>query len=768
MGRVARGKTKFQSRWIQEFPWASSCSTDAYRARCTLCSTDFRVDSMGRQSLVSHSKGIEHNRILKATSATPSITSYASVLTTKPSDAIITPSPTASTTSSGLPVIKYSTENPDVTAVGSPGSGAQGNYSSQNRNMKTFVKTESVSKAEALWCLQTVMCHSSLRSAASSASLFQVMFPDSDIARGMQLKKSKVSYVIVYGIAPYFKQQLVQEIQPCTAFVVGFDESLNKISQKQQMDISLRFWNKQTNKVSSRYFNSVFLERTTANDLLNGLKNGLDGLNLDCILQLSMDGPNVNLKLQKDLAKELRSGLDDPKLLDMGSCGIHVLHNSFKAGINGTGWSIVEFLRSLYYLFKDVPARRAHFVEISGQTKFPLKFCSVRWLENSNVAARVISIFANLCKYVKAVKGTQKEPNCKSFQIVAAAVDDKLLLAKLTFFQSLATEVEPFLREFQTDNPMAPFLFDAIYLLLQNAMRRFIKSEIIEANQLMKIDMMNKENLLRFEDVDIGYATRQAVKKCSGVSLKDVLIFRKECRTCLQLFVAKIMVRSPLRFPLTEAIKCLNPATIASGNVGRHITSALDILTESNLLPGINTADKVAREYREFGEQDVVKEEMKSYCRSDTRLDSFWMMLLGETTKWENLKNFVRLILILSHGNSHLERGFSINKECLVENQTEISLVAQRCVFDSVSVAGGVDKVEVGKSMIYSIRHSYSRYQQALESRKKSEEAEKTVKEQKKRAAREVKELQEKKKKLMMDTQNEIAKLEEQIKHLKE
>ncbi|KAJ8898389.1 hypothetical protein PR048_003749 [Dryococelus australis] len=149
--------------------------------------------------------------------------------------------------------------------------------------MKCFVRTESVSKAEVLWCLQTVMGHTSLRNAANSASVFQVMFPDSAVARGMQMK-SKIS-----------------------SFVVGFDESLNKIAQKQQMDVSLRFWNKETNQVGSRYITSVFLKHTTANDLLTGLKAGLDKLNLACILQLPMDDPNVNLKLQEGSCKRLKT-----------------------------------------------------------------------------------------------------------------------------------------------------------------------------------------------------------------------------------------------------------------------------------------------------------------------------------------------------------------------------------------------------------------------------------------------------------------------------
>ena len=42
------------------------------------------------------------------------------------------------------------------------------------------------------------------------------------------------------------------------------------------------------------------------------------------------------------------------------------------------------------------------------------------------------------------------------------ALKDKLLPAKLAFLKSLAEDVEPFLRDYQCDLPMAPFLFEAL------------------------------------------------------------------------------------------------------------------------------------------------------------------------------------------------------------------------------------------------------------------------------------------------------------------
>ena len=46
----------------------------------------------------------------------------------------------------------------------------------------------------------------------------------------------------------------------------------------------------------------------------------------------------------------------------------------------------------------------------------------------------------------------------------------------------------------------------------------------------------------------------------------------------------------------------------------------------------------------------------------------------------------VKMVLVLSHGQATVERGFSINKEEIVENQHVESLVAQSIIKDHIQV----------------------------------------------------------------------------------
>lgn len=123
------------------------------------------------------------------------------------------------------------------------------------------------------------------------------------------------------------------------------------------------------------------------------------------IVQISMDGPNVNFAFLRELKLELKEEGKTNELIDLGSCGIHTVHNAFKKALTRTGWNLTRLLRAMYNLFKDVPTRRGIYIRLTNSDLFPLKFFSVRWLENSAVAQRAIDILPNLRTFVWCRRG---------------------------------------------------------------------------------------------------------------------------------------------------------------------------------------------------------------------------------------------------------------------------------------------------------------------------------------------------------------------------
>jgi len=103
------------------------------------------------------------------------------------------------------------------------------------------------------------------------------------------------------------------------------------------MDLCLRYWDNVKGEVMSRYITSAFLGHSTAYYLLDAFKSKLFVNVLKKILQISMDGPNVNFKLLRDLKMYLLdSGPDAGEILEIRSCGLHTVHGAFKTGVKHT------------------------------------------------------------------------------------------------------------------------------------------------------------------------------------------------------------------------------------------------------------------------------------------------------------------------------------------------------------------------------------------------------------------------------------------------
>ena len=82
----------------------------------------------------------------------------------------------------------------------------------------------------------------------------------------------------------------------------------------------------------------------------------------------------------------------------------------------------------------------------------------------------------------------------------------------------------------------------------------------------------------------------------------------------------------------------------------------------------------------------------------------------------------IKKLLILSHGQASVERGFSYNKAIERENLPENSFTALRIVKDSIIVASGHLEVPVTPKMIVSVGSARARYMEDLRQKKEEKE----------------------------------------------
>ena len=118
---------------------------------------------------------------------------------------------------------------------------------------------------------------------------------------------------------------------------------------------------------------------------------------------------------------------------------------------------------------------------------------------------------------------------------------DLFLPAELHFFYYVAgiffCYVEPFLKEYQTDILMIPFLYFDLKTVIRNLLDIVIEPVVIEAccsgKQFKEIHLSKKENLLPLSKTNLGFAVEKKIKtlkKCNIVTIQQINKFRESAR----------------------------------------------------------------------------------------------------------------------------------------------------------------------------------------------------------------------------------------------
>lgn len=578
------GKTTFQDSWLSEerFKIWLKKSKDKDKAICRLCnSAVINIAMMRVSALTSHAKGSKHQEKLKAYN--PISNMFFNTNNTNNSTVIEASSPTASSSVNSIDSTTASSPSFSAnSAASSTESSKVSSAASQNR-IDTMMNAVSVTCAEIRWVMKILMSHSSFRFCLDLAPLFVEMFPDSQIAKSFKLSKTKCSILPVFGLAPYFKELLIQNIKNSLTYSILFDESLNHHLQEEQMDLQVRYWDEKNVQAQTRYFDSRFFLRPNADNIVEQLLEALKPLIANSMLMLSMDGPNTNWAVLEKL-KAFRSKNEMPQVMEVGSCGLHIVHGAFQTGVKATSWQLEKILKAMWKLFNDSPARRDLYIQLNQSEVFLLMFCQTRWVEDGPVACRARIVWKSVVKVIEHFQSLakSKQPkNNKSYDTLVKHHNDSLMITKFHFFSDIASILSLYLKQFQTDAPMMPFvslaLEDIIRLLMKMILRSSVVTEADTAYNLIKIDVSKKENQLPNDSIKLPTATKSSLSSASASHTKK-LQFKADCAIMIKELVLKLQERCPLKYIFVRSLKCLIPKFVVENK--EHAIEMFSKVTE--------------------------------------------------------------------------------------------------------------------------------------------------------------------------------------------
>ena len=290
MMRKTKKKVSYRSSWESDFTWIQK-DKDSSNAYCKVCNSSFRIDNSGLSQVKAHASADSHKKKVQ-------------LLAGKTSQRVIV-------------------------------STSRNNLSLSSTTSVLLTPEDEVVKAETLQALDYVSSNYSFASAKNDSEKFRRMFPDSKIAEAYQQGETKIKYVIQFGIAPYIKNELLNNFknQP---FTFKFDETTTS-QVKKQYDGYVQFWSNTTNQIVNRYCGSVFVGHCRSEQLLEHFDEFAEELNWDpaFLLHIGMDGPNVNLKFRNDLMNHFQETSGE-SFLDIDICTLHKVHTSFKKGVLGS------------------------------------------------------------------------------------------------------------------------------------------------------------------------------------------------------------------------------------------------------------------------------------------------------------------------------------------------------------------------------------------------------------------------------------------------
>ncbi|CAF3357733.1 unnamed protein product [Rotaria sp. Silwood2] len=601
---------------------------------------------------------------------------------------------------------------------------------------KHFSFSDQVTRAEALWAMNATRHGYSYLSCNESGDLFKKMFPDSDIAQKFNMERTKLSYVISHGLGPFFHRNLVEDIKQCERFVLCFDEQKNYQNNK-QLDILFKYWSVKNQRVVTRYYKSILLGHAPAHVIKDHIINSFrtDGIDIKRLLMIGRDNPNVNKAIEKLIDEEMKKV--GGELLKLGSCHIHVVHNAFKSGTTTSCWYIEGFCIDLWSWFRHSPARKEDFIKISEELnktveKNILYFVCTRWVLLGKVVDRILTQWEILNEYFLVYlpeNDKTKIKENKKYNSIKSCLSSHISRTRLLFISYLCRVVfDKFLTLFQKTGPMIHLLYEELSNLFRTVLLSFLTSEYIgnkQGNDLLLIDHKLSEKQMNDKQIKIGEETR---KSLALLSKEEKETFFRDVRNIFQSIASYLKSNLPLNNLFLRDLKILGPSyrSDAQGidtiiRIGRFIpgllsSNEIDLLSDEWLMYSIEVIDDswiIKRKYNGLDGQEYIEHH---------EVDYYWNKVLSIVQingypKYPILSKLVKNILIISHGNADVERGFSANANILTEDRTllsEKSINGLRAIYDGVELLGCGSVHKVGTDMIRAVQKSAASYKEEL------------------------------------------------------
>ena len=197
---------------------------------------------------------------------------------------------------------------------------------------------------------------------------------------------------------------------------------------------------------------------------------------------------------------------------------------------------------------------------------------------------------------------------------VCDAMQDPFMISKLMLFSFVCGLVEPYLKVFQSDCLMVPFIDSEVKSVIKSLLLLIVKP-IIEksktATDLNNINLSSEENLLPIKDVEVAFGVKNELKeliKKDNVNVKNVRKFCEESGSVICGIVIKLFERSPILCKMVRFTTVFDPAvflTLDKPPLQKRLKGLLVSLMDHKILSS-SQCDSVVVEFNNFYDNNFI------------------------------------------------------------------------------------------------------------------------------------------------------------------
>lgn len=487
--------------------------------------------------------------------------------------------------------------------------------------------------------------------------LLPQLCPDSKIAKGIKLKRTKVQAVINNCIGASEKQSLINDLK-VQKFSILIDESTD-ISVTKTVAVVVRYFDSKPGQIISRFWDLIQLfEANTTEHSANAeklFKVVIESFQkysipLENIIGFGSDGANTMMGCHNSVSSRFRQLCPGITIL---KCICHSLHLCANDATKELPYTCEKLARNVYNYFKNSNKRQSEFKEFQQFVEIDihriLRPAQTRWLSLTAVVDRMLEQWDALRLYFDTKWLADAE--C---QEVHAHLNDPLIKAYYYFLGWMLPKFSTVNSYFQSESVVITKLNQKMTALYRELISLIFPSSYINSIAIEMINPTQERHHKDLKDIYLGLGVQKQLEEVEE-DRKEIL--RQKCKQFIITACTAIRKRYHINDPILTAISNLDPEICVSDERQESLAPIFTLFPR--LTPKtLNEQQELDDEWRR-----LLIHLPRDLDASQHPPDKFWHQIaqIGDENGkvFKQLPAFMLAMLSLPHSNAECERIFS-------------------------------------------------------------------------------------------------------------